>query len=611
MGVINQLSTDVSNKIAAGEVVENPASVIKELVENSIDAGATVISVEIENGGRTFMRVTDNGCGMAPEDAKACFLRHATSKIKTANDLNAITTLGFRGEAMSSIGAVSKLELFTKRPQDEMGTVIEFEGGAEKSCVEAGTADGTSIVIKDLFFNTPARLKFLKKDASEGAKVSAVMSHFILSHPEVSFRLTKDGKEQFFTPGDNDLKNAVYAVYGRDYAKATIDVDYEMDGIHIFGVVGKSETGHTKYIYQSFFVNGRYIEEFRLRGVIDEAYKNQIMIGKHPLAVLNIELNPEDVDINVHPKKMEAKFADTEAVMRAVYHAVKNAIYQEPNIPKIEREPEITPEPIIPEPKSTWEPAKLPTQRGGMSAYEKAPHEVYLPKQTYTPPKKVDWDRARAKAEKPQQVLFVASEQQTIKGVENIPTQIRIIGQLFDTYILAESGEELLMVDQHAAHERLKYEELKEELKSRKITPQGLLLPVLVDLLPTELENIESARGKLEELGFEFECKKGQYRITATPAPMDEDEMVSDFRELLAAISDGRMNVITSAKERLTYTIACKAAIKANYKCTEVEMEDLVRRVLAMKNINTCPHGRPIIIKMTKKEIEKEFGRTL
>lgn len=637
MGVINLLPQEVSDKIAAGEVVERPASVVKELVENSIDAGATKISVEIQNGGRSFIRVTDNGCGMSMEDAKLCFVCHATSKVKTAADLDAIYTLGFRGEALASIGAISNVNLITKRPQDEAGTSIQFDGGKMESCCEAGAENGTTIIVTNLFFNTPARLKFMKRDATEAGYIADYICRFILAHPEISFRFIKDGKEQYFTPGDNSIINAMYAVYGREYAKAAIEVDYEAEGIRVSGLIGKGETARANRGYQSFFINHRYIRSAEITRAVEDAYKNQIMIGKFPVAALNIEIDPHNIDINVHPTKLEVKFSTDSRVYYVVYHAVKNALYALPHLPEIERKPtpEVEEEPnILPREAAAWESVKLPSQKGGFSAYEKK----NIPKQHYTPEKSVPKASAEPKSESDSQPFSyeikedkqsfidrqmqitaiddgplseLRSEQKRIRGIHNLPHNFRVIGQLFSTYILVEQDDSLLMIDQHAAHERLKYEELKAELAKRRITPQMLIMPVPVELSPVERALYDEHCDALLELGFETEEKEGRFYIKSVPSPMDEEELVGLFVELLTQLGENRAEVIGKTKERLTYTIACKAAIKANHKFSEPEMYELVCRVLEMENINTCPHGRPIIIKMTKKEIEKEFGRTL
>ncbi len=619
MGVINQLSVDISNKIAAGEVVERPASVVKELVENAIDAGADVISVEIEGGGTGFVRVTDNGSGMTKEDAVLCFSRHATSKISKAADLEAIFTLGFRGEALSSIGAVSRIELFTKKRDNADGTKVTFEGGELLEVQDTGTADGTSIIIRDLFYNTPARMKFLKKDATEAGYIADIMSRFILAHPEISFRLTRDGKEIYFTPGDSSLQNAVYSVYGRDYAKNIIDVDYELDGVKVTGCVGKSENARANRGYQSFFVNSRYIKSPAVTRAVEDAYKNQLMVGKFPMAVLNIELDPASVDINVHPTKLEVKFSNDQSVFLAVHHAVKNALYSINQIPEITKSaPE---EDVFQLPKEArgWEGTKTPTQHGGFVHYErfdkkapasdtpKKPIEDFLPKRNIS-----EGAEEFAFDFKPREsdvLFFDAPKEQPMAGLRNFPHDIRIIGQLFSTYILAELDGQLAIIDQHAAHERLKFEELKKELANRPISPQYLIAPIPLELSPLELSLFEEHSASLERLGFVGEVRKDEFFITAVPSPDDEDTILSTITELLTAFSENRQDVISAAKERLTHTIACKAAIKANHNLSTAEMLSLVSQVLAMENINTCPHGRPIIIRLSKMEIEKMFGR--
>lgn len=632
MGVINMLPEDISIKIAAGEVVERPASIVKELVENSIDAGATAISVELENGGCTFLRVTDNGCGMGAEDAEMCFMRHATSKIRKSEDLDAISTLGFRGEAMASIAAVSDIQLTTKRVGDNIGTMVEFRGGELIASGEAGAATGTTVVVRDLFYNTPARLKFLKKDSTEANYISDIMTRFILSHPEISFRLIKNGKEQYFTPGDSSLQNALYSVYGRDYAKTAISVDYELDGIKVSGIIGRGESARANRTYQSFFINHRYVKSANLTHAAEEAYKNQIMIGKFPMLALNIDIDPHNIDINVHPTKLEVKFSDDRAVHSAVYHAVKNALYSVAYVPEIERTPEpenFSDEPqVIPRPAPSWKQVTMPAQSGGFSGYEKKPAPSGVKAESKPEPKPEPEPKPPLRYEKTPDLEYFHRKQQLISGIKQssseiqsdelpvrdsteIPHAFRVIGQLFLTYILVEEDDSLLLIDQHAAHERLKYEELKRELKDRPISAQRLIIPIPVQLSPIEAEIFDDNVDKMSELGFEAEKNGDVYNITAVPSVMDEDEIVSLFVELLTAIGENREEVIGKAKERLTYTIACKAAVKANGRLTDIEMYSLVRDAFHMENINTCPHGRPIIIRMTKKEIEKEFGRIL
>ena len=638
MGIINLLSPNISDKIAAGEVVESPASAIKELIENSIDAGADVITVEFEKNGTPFIRITDNGKGMAKEDATLCFLRHATSKIKTADDLSGIMTLGFRGEAMSSIGAVSRVELYTKRKEDKRGTFVLFEGGKLLEQSEVGCADGTTIVIKDLFYNTPARMKFLKRDATEAGYIADTVSRFILSHPEISFKLTKDGEDVFGTPGDNDLQNAIYSVYGRKAALNVTNIDYELDGVKVHGIIGGADSVRSDRKRQSFFINGRYIKNRAISKALEEAYKTEVMTGKFPVSVINIELNPHNVDVNVHPTKLEVKFSDESLMYRAVYHAVKNAFSKEKRVPEMSGFEAFEPE-IIPKEAFGWEKGETPKQKGGFSQYEQKAipfkRETFLPRQetiidfgtvknestAYTESPKNDflYERKTPSDYKSdvnsflndfpvsQEADNLSVAQPEVSFGEN--NRRKIIGQLFNTYILVEDGENIIFIDQHAAHERLKFEELKEDLKKRSITPQYLAIPISLDLTESDKAVLEENKKAFSDLGFEFSYNNGKYSLSAVPSPENEDKIISAFSELLEAFDSSKQEIIDSAKQRLIYTIACKAAIKANNRLSQIEMETLVDKIYSFKNINTCPHGRPIMISMSKTKIEKEFGR--
>lgn len=643
MAVIHKLDTEISNKIAAGEVVERPASVIKELVENSIDAGATKITVRIERGGVAKMTVTDNGCGMAREDAELAFLRHATSKIHTAEDLDAIYTLGFRGEALSSIAAVSHVDLYTKREQDAVGThAIPTADGVHST--EEGMADGTTIVVSDLFYNTPARMKFLKKDATEGSYISDLMLRFILAHPEISISFVNNGKEQLRSPGDNRLINCVYAVYGKAYAEAVIPVAYEENGIKVSGLIGKSSTARANRSYQSYFVNHRLIKSALITKAVEDGFKNQIMIGKFPMAILNLELDARLIDINVHPTKQEVKFSRESDIFVAVKRSVENALYQTLDIPK-----RILPEEKKPEKKEEPKKAALPRADSGVQLplpekpavisneqFQKKLEEhfpfpkaepVQMKKLSEPLPDSYQCDTSPAYfARKKQEIvegrdssrLAVPEKQEQaipkpIQKEEAAPEEIpyfRVIGQIFKTYILVERGEEMLMIDQHAAHERIKYEELKRELAQKSVTSQGLLLPVTVDLSAAEFEIYKENRDLFQELGFEAEeFGRSSVIIRMTPAAVEAEDISDVFVEMLTQISESRDKILTKKSERALYTIACKAAAKANRKMEQQEMEGLVRGVFGLGTINTCPHGRPITISMSKKEMEKEFKR--
>lgn len=670
MGIIHVLDSEISNRIAAGEVVERPSSVIKELVENSIDAKASKIIVEINNGGITYMRVSDNGVGMSEEDAKLCFLRHATSKIKTGNDLDAIYTLGFRGEALSSIGAVAKVSLSTKRKIDETGITVTCEGGEILSSDDSGTPDGTSIEVKDLFYNTPARLKFLKKDSTEGGYITDIITKFILSHPEISFKLVINGNEKLYSAGDGSIENAVYTVYGKDYAKNMRSVNYENEGIKVTGLVGTGNVSRPNRNYQSFFVNSRYIKSPLIIKAVEEAYKNQIMIGKFPVAILNIEINAELIDINVHPTKLEVKFSNEKAIYHTVYYGVKNALYEEANVPKIEHsfdrdkskeqlyisdmvsklppKEEISNNPyedMKKGQKNTNVTVSDLTKRPQIPSYNPRKNPFmdngYIPKTTMADvrePKRelepiLSYDDIREKDTKSESgVLNKATVTKTVKEAakekiitntdnteaESLPKNetenvfideyFRIVGQVFDTYIIAEKGDEMLIVDQHAAHERLKYEELKKDIEEKAVFSQMLLEPVIIKMTGAEYDAFDSIRDEFFNMGFECDdFGDNTVLVRSVPGDVELGEVEDLFLAILSEAQ--KKEIITDTQQRLLYTIACKAAIKANRKMGIEEMEVLLRNVLRLKNINTCPHGRPIIITMSKKEIEKEFGR--
>lgn len=677
MGKIHILNTEISNKIAAGEVVERPASVIKELIENSIDAGATNISVEIKKGGALYMRVTDNGSGMSGEDAELCFLRHATSKIQTGDDLDAIYTLGFRGEALSSIGAVARVTLYTKRREASEGVCVICDGGEIMSSEAAGVPDGTSITVENLFYNTPARLKFMKKDATEAGYISDIISRFILAHPEISFKLITDGREKLFSSGDNLLKNAVYTIYGKDYAKAVLETDETYEGIRVSGVIGKGNVSRPNRNYQSFFVNKRYIKSPLIIRAVEEAYKNQVMIGKFPMAVLNIEINPSLVDINVHPTKLEVKFSNEKDIYHAVYYAVKNALYALPNVPKIERgEAEFKRSAAKQTVTDLINQSKKSELTNGESKAEFLPGisdsaQVKNKSGAYENPylkqaaelKSAREDNDSEKIEKikekysylldtPQNRSYVADSKPVIssdegadekaetaaetavntaesvkeKGLpetmffeetENKPEQnifideyFEVIGQIFNTYIIVEKNDEMLIIDQHAAHERLKYEELKETLAQRQIYSQILLEPEVVNLTGTEFGAYRENKELLDGLGFETEeFGDNSVLVRSVPGDVEIGEVEPLVLELISQAQNSKKELITEKNQRLLYTIACKSAVKANMAMSRAEMETLVRNVFRLKNINTCPHGRPIVVSMTKKEIEKEFKR--
>lgn len=610
MGKINLLDVEISNKIAAGEVVERPASVVKELVENSIDAGATRITVEIKNGGNTYIKVSDNGSGMEKDDATVAFLRHATSKISVAEDLDAIYTLGFRGEALSSIGAVSKINLYTKRAEDETGTHTICEGGDIVSAEDAGIPNGTTFIVQNIFYNVPARMKFLKKDATEAGYISDIMTRFILAHPEIAFTFISNGKPLLSSQGDGKLENCVYAVYGKDYATSMLLVDFRSEHISVKGLTGKGNTARPNRNYQSFFVNGRYIKSPLIMRAVEEAYKNQVMIGKFPVSVLNIEINPQMIDINVHPTKLEVKFSDENEVYRAVYNAVKEALYRIADIPEIKR-PEIKREKSVS--NFLRDTISVVKEQIEIKPQPKVEVKKELPKVS----EPQFFERTFEKKEEPIRVYKPVIEE--VKKVEEKPVEIKeeknfefkLVGQVFDTYIIIEQDDKMMIIDQHAAHERLKYEELKKEIENSKVYSQSMVVPVVVNLTSNERAVFLENKDFIASLGFDAEeFDEKSVIIRAVPTSQAED-VENLFIEILSQLDEKRREVISDKRQRLLYTIACKAAIKANHRLSDSEQKELVKKVLELENINTCPHGRPIIVSMTQKELEKEFKRIL
>lgn len=624
MGKIKVLTKNVSDKIAAGEVVERPASVIKELLENSVDANATVICVEIKNGGISYMRVTDNGVGMSKEDVELSVIRHATSKIQTEEDLTKISTLGFRGEALSSISAVSKLEIYTKTKDEETGTHLVCENGEIIDIDDAGCPNGTTVVVRELFSTVPARMKFLKKDFTEAGYIEDIVSRLALSHPEISVKFINNGKEIIFTPGDNLLSSAIYAVYGKDIKNAMIEANYSERGVKVFGMCGKGTAARPNRNMENFFVNGRYIKSPLLARATEEAYKNELMVGKFPTCVLNIELSPQEVDINVHPTKLEAKFADEKHVYHCVYWAVKNALYASEFIPKVSEHKNIKPQFVakdvivkekltppseICEPVkiATPEPLKKPQMRVTFRELDEIPKtdksnapviENFIPelKKTVKPEITV----------KPKPVEPLQSE---IKEAEKV-ISYKICGQVFSTYIIVEKDGKMLMVDQHAAHERLRYEKLLEQYKNRKITTQMLLVPEIVNLTATEFSVFCENKGEIENLGFLVdEFGEKQIKISGTPLDAGEFDAENAIIEIISMLSGNRKNIDDDLAQKMLYQIACKGAIKANAVLSDAEMKKLLDDVFSLSGINTCPHGRPITIEFTKDFIEKQFKR--
>ncbi|HIV02893.1 MAG TPA: DNA mismatch repair endonuclease MutL [Candidatus Aphodoplasma excrementigallinarum] len=636
MGKINILDASVANMIAAGEVVERPASVVKELVENALDAGASEITIEIKNGGISYIRVTDNGRGIDAGDVGLAFMRHATSKILEAKDLEKIGTLGFRGEALCSIAAVARVSMTTKTAEAKNAVRVYIEGGEMEDVGEAGAPDGTTVEVKNLFYNTPARMKFLKKDTTEAGYITDIVEKFVLSHPDVSFRFINNGKQVLFSAGDGSMVNAIYTVYGKDYARSVLPIDYGDSVIRATGYIGKSNISRPNRRQQSFFVNGRSIQSKTMTAALEEAYKNQIMIGKFPFAVIDLLVNPAFVDVNVHPHKTEVKFSDERKVFDTVYWAVKNALYEKPIVPHVElakttpkkeayKSEEFTAErrPYIqvPIPGQTEKAAPAPrvqeyryqTQQAAAPVQEPAQKQVILEKSTAFLQEMAETPY-QVQNEPVQQPSEQAEDTPAAPSIEPQPASenmdYKIVGQLFDTYIILERGDEALLIDQHAAHERLNYEQLRRDLAQNTPRVQSLLSPVVVDLSAPELSYVAENLERFAALGFDAsEFGKNAVLINGAPMGIAYEDIGDLFVELTGQMMAQNKQIISETYEYALYTIACKAAIKANHRLSEAEIHALVDEVFALDGINTCPHGRPITISLTKRELEKQFKR--
>ena len=634
MPKIIQLSPHIANLIAAGEVVERPASVVKELLENAVDAGASHITVEIRDGGMTFLRVTDNGCGMAAEDARTAFLRHATSKLRTAEDLASIATMGFRGEALAAIASVSRIDLLTKTAGAISGTSLTLEAGNITEESEAGCPDGTTIIVRDLFFNTPARMKFMKSDTVEGGRVAAAVQLQALAHPEVAFRFLRDGKEVLSTPGTGSLEAAVYCVYGRDSGKM-VAVDSRWENYSLTGYISKPTDARPSRNLQTFFVNDRPVKSRILIAALEEAYRNQIMVGKFPACVLHLHLPASSVDVNVHPAKTEVKFLNEKAVFDCVHYGVLGALNKTPDRPQVQFKPQPKPAPAAPAtPAPKTAPQKQENFFRTMTAQEfktfsaamvDAPQPkkeaavataaaverttvpiretVILPKAEPVPaPKPVS-------IPKPEPIPVPEPEpvQQELPMPAEIPW--RMVGELYNSYILVEQGEDAFLIDKHAAHERILFDKLKDNQEA--ISAQALLTPIPCRLAPEAVAILMANKSLLEELGFEID-QFGDNTVLLRQIPMDlsPDEAAETAESMAADLLTGRREKKENVRDEVLHTVACKAAIKAGWVTDPRELEALVKQVMAREDLKYCPHGRPICITLSKKQLEKQFKRS-
>ncbi len=668
MGRINVLDKHVAELIAAGEVVERPSSVIKELVENSIDAGATSVTVEIKNGGTTFMRVTDNGCGFLREDVKVAFLRHATSKVKAQNDLDSISTLGFRGEALASISAVSRLELITKSDAEEIGTRYVISGGEEVSFDYAGCPNGTTFIIRDLFYNIPARMKFLKTDMGEGNAVSNVIDKIALSHPEVSITYIKDSKQVLKTPGDGKLLSAIYSVYGREFASGMIPVDYELNGVIVKGYLSKPQNARPNRNMQNFFINGRFVKSRTAMAALEEACKGFVMVGKFASCVINIEIAFEAVDVNVHPAKIEVRFVNERPVFDAVYHGVKsalsskdtakNAVFSkqkqsnkvnpfelaqkvfrerdEQSTTQIGFKSEVKP---TPEKQSKADPFELldnmvktddvkPISFTQKVADSGNPFDLYTKSaenkdiQVEETAKDVVSDNkiesiANENNDYVEKTNFVEPVSETVNVsddkiellIEQDVDSFKYIGEAFKTYIIIQKNEkELILIDKHAAHERIIYEKLKAE-KGNGFS-QMLLEPVSVTLNKIDYDSVIHNLDMFSDVGFEIDdFGSGIVLVRSAPSYLEKEDIEQTVIEMAGYLTDNKKSIRTQQMDWIYHNVACRAAIKAGNKSSEIELIDIARKIESDDTLKHCPHGRPTFIVIKKHEIEKQFGR--
>lgn len=627
MSEINVLDISVANLIAAGEVVDRPASALKELCENSIDAGAKTITAEIKNGGIAFMRVTDDGKGMTGEDAVICVRRHATSKIKTAKDLSAVMTLGFRGEALAAITAVTHTRIMTKRREDSSGTVVTVDYGRLEGAEEGGFPDGTTVICEGLFRTTPARLKFLKSDSAEGAACASVMEKLALSHPEVAFRFIADGQQRFATSGDGKLKNAIYSVYGRDFASKLCEIDSKSGGISVSGYVGTPDNVRGNRALQIFFINNRCVRNISLTSALEAAFRSFAPIGKYPVCVLNIGLHAAYVDVNIHPAKLDVKFSDEKSIFDAVYYSVRGALersLKNPSLspkspaPMTEEKLKIISAFVSPDaPKHEQTKIDMPFEAKYRpyvpteKAEEKAESEefapVVLPKKVASPDV---FDIPKTEEELPK---INASTDAKLTGFEPKPVpEYRILGEAFDCYVIIEEGERLFLLDKHAAHERINFEKMKAAISGLKPETQLLMIEEKFTLSPQEREACEKYKKEISDMGFDFSIEDKGVILRGVPCDFELSEGRTFFFSLITSLTESDGSLYADSKnyfERALYQSACKASVKAGRKYDDAHVRWICDNFFRYDCIRRCPHGRPVAYEMTKRELDTRFGR--
>lgn len=648
---IHILDSETIDKIAAGEVVERPASVVKELVENAIDAKATAITVEAKDGGIEFVRVTDNGTGIDRDQLRTAFLRHATSKIGDAEDLTRISSLGFRGEALSSIAAVSKVEVITKRRESLTGTRILLEGAVEKSFEEIGAPDGTTFLMRNLFYNTPVRRKFLKQPATEGSYITDLMEHLALSRPDISFKFVLGNQTRFHTSGNGDLREVIYRIYGREIASSLVPIQVTQNGIRIEGYLGKPVLIRSNRNFEIYYINGRFIRSNVIAKAIEEGYKEYLMQHKFPFCVLHITMDSENVDVNVHPTKMDVRFSDTIGFCNLLSDSIRDTLKQKEMIPNAvlddgnenQRENHLLQQTeqkkTVPEPfeqkrdlqYKIMEAKKYEAERPNVHDFRQNPvwSRIFEETEDVNPdnveededaffveaveekriPEETETKEQQQNHKDVQKDVQLNLFEEKMLSVEN-RSRYRIIGQVFDTYWLVQFEDKLFLIDQHAAHEKVKYERLMQQYREKNVTSQTLMPSIIVSLSGQEESILREHENIFSELGFEIEDFGGnEYALRSVPVELygcNEKEM---FLEVLDELSDGMNKGSFRVVEEKIASMSCKAAVKGNNRLSTAEAEQLIDELLTLENPYNCPHGRPTIISMTKQELEKKFKR--
>ncbi len=643
MPKINVLPKEVYSLIAAGEVVERPMSIVKEMIENSIDAGAKHITVEIKNGGTTYIRITDDGCGIAGEDVKKVFISHATSKISTGSDLDSIATLGFRGEAMASIAAVAKVELLTKAENEEMGVRYEIAGGEELDFSDAGCPQGTTVVVRDIFFNVPARMKFLKKDVTEGNSVQGIVERIAISNPDISFRFIREGRQAMITAGNGDLKSTIYSVYGSELSETLVPVEYFYSGMRLTGYVSRPHQSRKSRAMQFFFINGRLVDSRLAKAALEQAYKNLIMVGRFPACVLNIEMDTKLVDVNVHPAKIEVRFVNEKPIFDLIYYGVKTAVEQQDTV----KEGKLSDNSIssvygnqiktnsskIDFFKKEEKPNQLKFSSASPKTWSLASPKAQLRRET-SEEENIKKDikeesvfdkpiEAKEKAEiKTEQIGIPvqnnAFSENTQPVTEEIDSSVivdekddapvfRVVGEAFRTYIIVEIENDLYYIDKHAAHERMNFEKLKAE---SNISSQLLLMPVAVKLSAEEYSVITDNIPLLSKCGFEVEDFGNlSVIVRETPSMLDGSDIKDLILEIAEKLLRHKTDIEPDKMDWIFHSTACRSAVKGGDYTSEKERELFVEKLLSMPDIRYCPHGRPVMIKISRYELEKQFGR--